>query len=141
MNLNLIKQSVFKVLNDDTTLQGLLKASGRIHRQSPPIDVKYPCITYECTSNDNPYNQNDSSGKIVEALLIITIFSNEAADTESDNIEARIKTLLHGQNEDLTNDSIICYSCYRIGVGSQRKDPQHNIWVTIPSYRIRWATK
>jgi len=139
--MNLIKQSIFTVLNGDSTLQGLLGGSGRIHHQSPPADAKYPCVTYECTSIDNPYNQNDSSGKIVETLLIITIFSNETGATESDNIEAQIKTLLHGKYEDLTNDSIICYSCYRIRIGSQRKDIQNNVWTTIPSYRIRWATK
>lgn len=140
-DINLIKQALFYVLDNDMTLRGLLGGSGKIFHQSPPQDVKYPCITYECTDIDNPYDQNDDSGEITRTLAIITVFSISTGTTESDNIEAQTKKLLHGKNHSLTNSSIICYSCYRTGMSNQRLDPVSHVWVTNSGYRIHWATK
>ena len=140
-NLNLIKQAIFKVLHDDITLRGLLGEDGKIFHQSPPQEVKYPCMTYECTDIDNPYDQDDSGGQITRTLAIINIFSDNVGTTESDNIEAQTKDLLHGKHHSLTNGSIICYSCYRTGMSNQRLDPESHVWITVSAYRIGWATK
>jgi len=140
-NLYYLKEAIFAKLNDDSTLQGLLGGSGRIFHRDPPSDAKYPCITYSILSDrDNIFDETVGDGQVTGSFFRVTIFSKNSKTEESDNIEARIKTLLNGQTT-LDTTKIICYSCFRDNLLESFKDPDNQIWITQIRYRISWATK
>jgi hypothetical protein len=92
-------------------------------------------VVYEIISNnDNTYNENTDSGIVTETFFRITIFSSDGKSEQSDNIEQRIKTLLHVPRS-LNNGDIICYSCYRENL-EQRFDTAAKIWTTFTRYRL-----
>jgi hypothetical protein len=139
INLNLLKKSIFSKLSTDSTLTHLLGGI-KIFHQYPPREVSYPMVVYEIIfNNDNIYDENTDSGVITETFFRITIFSSDVKSEQSDNIEQRIKTLLHGPRS-LNNTDIICYSCYRESL-EQRYDTEAKIWTTYTRYRLVSAPK
>jgi hypothetical protein len=141
-NIHYLKEAIFAKLNNDTILRNLLGEIGRIFHRQPPSNAKYPCITYALIiDNDNPFNETqDTGGKITESYFRISIFSNNSKTEEADNIEARVKILLHGQTK-LDTAKIICYSCFRDNLMEPIKDPKTLVWVTPVRYRTRWTIK
>lgn len=139
-NLLCLKEAVYAKLSGDSTLVTLLSGSNIFHG-NPPKDVVYPCVIYTIDSDlDNPYNDSDETGKITAAAIGITIFSANSKSQESDNIEARIKTLLNGQRTLNTSD-VVCYGCYRTGMPAQLWDENTRTWQTHTNYRAVWAPK
>jgi len=140
-NIHYLKEAIFAKLNDDSELAGLLGGSGRIFHRDPPKDAQYPCITYAIiVDRDRPFDEDQDTGEITGCFFRITIFDNHSKTERSDNIEARIKILLHGQRK-LDTIKIICYSCFRDNLMEPIKDPSLHVWVTPVRYRARWATK
>ena len=140
-NIHYLKLSLFETLNKDADLLALLGVNGKIYHRNPPKDAKYPCIIYSILDDrDNVYNETQSGGEVTRSNIRITIFSNESTTEQSDDIEARIKELLHGQRT-LDSDQIICYSCLRDSLAEPIDDPETHVWVTPIRYRITWATK
>jgi len=140
-NIHYLKEAIFAKLNDDATLRSLLGGSGRIFHRQPPSAAKYPCITYSIISDtDNVFDETISTGEVTGSFFRVTIFSKDSKTEESDNIEARIKVLLHGQTA-LDSSKIICYSCFRDNLLEPIKDSDTLVWVTLIRYRVRWATK
>jgi len=140
-NTRYLKEAIFAKLNDDSELVGLLGGSGRIFHRDPPKDAQYPCITYAIiVDRDRPFDEDQDTGEITGCFFRITIFDNHSKTERSDNIEARIKILLHGQRK-LDTIKIICYSCFRDNLMEPIKDPSLHVWVTPVRYRARWATK
>jgi len=140
-NIRFLKEAIFAKLNDDVTLRGLLGGSGKIFHRNPPSNAKYPCITYAIiVDRDRPFDEDQDTGEITGCFFRITIFDNHSKTERSDNIEARIKILLHGQRK-LDTIKIICYSCFRDNLMEPIKDPSLHVWVTPVRYRARWATK
>ena len=140
-NIHYLKEAIFAKLNDDITLRELLEGSGRIFHRNPPDDAQYPCLTYAIISDrDRPFDENQDTGEVTESLFRITIFDNHSKTERTDNIEARIKTLLHGQRK-LDTTKIICYSSFRDNLMEPVKDPDLLVWITPVRYRVRWATK
>lgn len=140
-NLHYLKKSVFETLNSDSTLQALLGGSGRIFHMDPPQEATYPCIVYQIIDDrDNVYNETLSGGDVTRSNIRITIFSNESTTEQSDDIEARVKTLLHGQRT-LDSSEVICYSCFRDTLIEPMKDSDAQVWVTPVRYRVTWAMK
>jgi len=140
-NIYFLKKAIFAKLNDDSELQGLLGGAGRIFHRQPPSDAKYPCITYSILSDkDNVFNPTISNGQVTGSFFRITIFSRSSKTEETDNIEARIKALLHGQTT-LDTTKIICYSCFRDNLLEPIKDPDTLIWITQVRYNVRWANR
>ena len=139
INVNLIKKTIFSKLSTDNTLTTLLGGI-KIYHQHPSRHVTYPRVVYEIISNnDNIYDEDIGSGDVTLTFFRITIFSNDSKSEQSDNIENRIKILLHGRNT-LDNNDIICYSCYRENF-EQRYDTEAKIWNTITRYRLVTAPK
>jgi hypothetical protein len=140
-NLHYLKETLFSKLNTDVTLRGLLGGSGKIFHRDTPQEANYPCIVYAVIDDrDNPYDESSLGGQVTRSNFRITIFSNNSKTEESDNIEARIKTLLHGQRT-LDSTKIICYSCLRDSLVEPIKDPNLQVWVIPIRYRVTWATK
>jgi len=140
-NIHYLKEAIFSKLNGDATLNSLLGGSGRIFHINPPQEASYPCIVHAIVDDrDHPYNEQQETGKITTTNFRITIFSNNSTTKESDDIEARVKELLHGQRS-LDNTKIICYSCYRDSLVGPVKDPDLQVWITPIRYRITWAMK
>ena len=140
-NIRFLKQAIFAKLNNDSDLKALLGGAGRIFHRQPPSKAKYPCITYSVMSDrDRPFNEDQATGEFTEAFFRVTIFSRKSTTTETDNIEARVKQLLNGQNT-LDTTKIICYSCFRDNLVEPIQDPDLLIWVTPVRYRTQWATK
>ena len=140
-NTRYLKEAIFAKLNDDSELVGLLGGSGRIFHRDPPKDAQYPCITYAIiVDRDRPFDEDQDTGEITGCFFRITIFDNHSKTERSDNIEARIKILLHGQRK-LDTVKIICYSCFRDNLMEPIKDPDLHVWVTPVRYRAKWATK
>lgn len=140
-NLHFLKEAIFDKLDSDTTLQRLLGSSGRIFHINPPKDAAYPCVTYAIIMDrDNVFNETISTGEVTGTYFRVTIHSKSSKTEESDNIEARIKTLLYGQRI-LDTSKIICYSCFRDNLREPIKDPELLIWVTPVRYRVVWAVK
>ena len=140
-NIRYIKKRLFEILNGDATLIGLLGASGRIFHAEPPQTAQYPCIVYEILDDrDNVYNETLTGGEVTRSNIRITVFSNDTATKQSDDIESRVKELLHGQRT-LDSDEIICYSCLRDTLIGPVKDFEAQVWITPVRYRVTWATK
>jgi len=139
-NIYYLKKAVYVKLSSDTSLISLLGGNNIFHKH-PPKSPVYPSIIYEVASDtDNPYNENDETGKITATEIRISIFSDSSKTRESDNIEARIKALLNGQRT-LDNSDIVCFSCFRSIMPSQMLDPEQQIWITHIRYRTVWAPK
>ena len=140
-NIHYLKEALFAKLNSDTTLRTLLGGTERIFHRDPPKEPIYPCIVYAVINDrDNVYNETTAGGEITRSNIRLTIFNNNSKTEISDNIEARIKNLLHGQRT-LDTVKIICYSCYRDTLLEPIKDPNLQVWVTPIRYRTTWATK
>jgi len=140
-NLQLLKKTLFAKLNDDATLLSLLGASDRITHKNPPTEPIYPCLVYYIYNDkDNVYNENISDGDITTTDIRINIFTNNSVSEIADNIESRIKKLLHGQRT-LDSNKIICYSCYRDNLSEPIKDPNLQVWVTTVKYKVTWANR
>ena len=140
-NIRYLKEAIFAKLNDDSTLKGLLGSSGRVFHRNPPKNAQYPCVAYAIISDrDRPFNETQDTGEATEAFFRVIIFSKSSKTEEIDNIESRIKTLLHGQRT-LDTIKIICYSCFRDNLMEPIKDPDLLVWIAPVRYRIRWATK
>ena len=140
-NIHYLKEAVFTLLDTDTTLKTLLGGNDRIYHKNIPKEAIYPCIIYEIINDtENPYNETKIDGQVTRANIRLTIFSNDSQTEITDNIEARIKNLLHGQRT-LDTTKIICYSCVRDFLGESIKDPNLLVWITPIRYRVTWATK
>ena len=140
-NIHYLKEAIFAKLNDDSNLRGLLGGSGRIFHRNPPKDAQYPCVTYAIiTDSDRPFGEDQDTGEATGSFFRITIFDNSHKTERTDNIEARIKILLHGQRK-LDTIKIICYSSFRDNLMEPVQDPVSLIWITPVRYRVRWATK
>jgi len=140
-NIHFLKEALFAKLNGDSTLKGLLGSGGRIFHRNPPKNARYPCLVYAIISDtDNIFDETQPTGEVTQSFIRITIFDNHAKTVRSDNIEARVKTLLHGQRT-LDTTKIICYSCFRDSLLEPTKDPELFIWMTPIRYRVQWATK
>ena len=140
-NIHYLKESIFSILNNDITLRTLLGGTGKVFHQDPPQEVSYPCVVYQILDDrDGAYNETQIGGEVSRSNFRITIFSNDSKTEQSDNIEARIKTLLNGQRT-LDTTEIICYSCIRDSLINPIKDPDLKVWVTPVRYRVTWATK
>ena len=136
-NIHNIKKAVYDILIGDTTLINLL-GSNKIYYAQNLQTPQYPSMVYEIiTDVDSPYNEDSDEGKITETTLSVTIFSDNSKSEESDNIEARIKTTLHGQSTLTTND-IICYGCFK-QYTNQRRDVEKKLWITTSIYRLTSA--
>jgi len=141
-SINLLKKSIYSLLSSDSTLQTLLTKPNRVHYRDIPTAAAFPCVTYEIvTDTDNPFDESTVTGEVTQSVVYVNIFSISTGYTESDNIEAQIKALLHGKNSSLTNTEILCYSCLRTGIRSQRLDVDYRTRITSIEYRIRWASK
>lgn len=139
INVHLIKKAIFSKLSADSTLTTLL-GGVKIFYQHPARSVTYPRVVYEIISNnDNIYDEDIGSGDVTLTFFRITIFSDDSKSEQSDNIENRIKILLHGQST-LDNNDIVCYSCYRENF-EQRYDTEAKIWTIITRYKLTTATK
>lgn len=139
-NLIYLKEAIYAKLSGDSTLITLLKGSSVFHK-NPPKNVVYPCLIYAIESElDRPYNESDETGKITADIIGITIFSDNSKSQESDNIEARIKTLLNGQRTLNTSD-VLCFGCYRTGMLTQMWNEDTRTWQTHTAYRVAWAPK
>lgn len=139
-NIHYLKEAIFSKLNSDSTLVSLLSGNNIYHRQ-PPKDAKYPCVIYSIIDDrDNVFDEDRSTGEVTRSLFRVNIFSKSSKTEESDNIEARVKELLHGQRT-LDTTKIICYSCFRDNLLEPIKDPDTNVWITSVRYRVTWATK
>ena len=139
-NIYNVKKAVYNKLINDNTLLGLLGGNNIFHKH-PPKKAVFPSIIYDIASDmDNPYNENDETGKLTETEIRISVFSDSKKSSISDNIEARIKTLLNGQRT-LDDSNIICYSCYRSMMISQMFDEEQQIWITHTRYRLVWGPK
>jgi len=140
-NLRYLKKAIFDKLNNDSTLRGLLGGTGRIYHRQPPKDAQYPCVTYSIIADrDNVFNEDISTGETTATFFRIIIFSKSPKTEESDNMEARIKSLLHGQRT-LDTTEIICYSCFRENLLEPMRDPDLIVWTTQTRYRTAWAVK
>jgi len=140
-NLHYLKEAIFAKLNDDATLKSLLGATGRIYHRNPPKAPQYPSIVYSIISDrDNVFNEDRSTGEVTGTYFRTTIFSKSKKTEELDNLEARVKALLHGQTS-LNTSKVICYSCFRENLLEPRKDPDLQIWIYPIRYRVVWAVK
>jgi hypothetical protein len=140
-NIHYLKEAIFSKLNNSSDLATLLGGSGRIYHRQPPNEAKYPCLIYSIINDtDNVFNEDRSTGEVTRAFIRISIFSKSKKTEESDNIEAKVKSLLHGQRT-LDTTKIICYSCYRDNLLEPRRDPDDKIWITQTRYRTSWAVK
>jgi len=140
-NLRLLKKAVFDKLNNDTALRTLLGGTGRIVHRQPNKETKYPCVVYSIVlDRDFPYNEDQGTSTITQSFIRVTIFSKDSKSEESDNIEARVKQLLHGQRT-LDTSEIICYSCYRENLIEPVRDPDILVWILPTRYKVSWAVK
>lgn len=140
-NIHLIKQAIYETLNNDTTLQGLLGGAGRIFHRDTPQEASYPCLVYSLIDDrSDPYNESVVSGKVSRSNFRIDIYSNSSTTKESDEIEARVNALLHGQRT-LDTTEVICYSCIRDSLIEPIKDPELQVWITPIRYRVTWSIK
>lgn len=143
-NIRLLKEAIFFKLNNDTgssSLRNLLGGTGRIVHRQPLKTTKYPCVVYAIINDrDFPFDEDQDDSSITSTYFRITIFSKESKSEQSDNIESRVKTLLHGQRS-LDTDEIICYSCFRENLMEPIRDPDKIAWITSSRYKVRWATR
>ena len=140
-NIRLLKESIYSILSSDSTLESYLTGSGKIYHRQPPQEPTYPCLIYSIVSDfDSPYNETISNGEITKTNFRISIFSNESTTEQIDNIEAQVKTLLHGQRT-LDSTKIICYSCYRDSMIEPIMDEKLKVWVSQSRYIVTWATR
>lgn len=140
-NIRLLKKAIFNKLNSDTQLRTLLGGEGKIVSSQPLKETKYPCVVYSIvTDTDFPYNETKEGSNITQTWFRVTVFSKDSKTEESDNIEERIKALLHGQRT-LDTDEIICYSCFRDNRLETMRDPDLRTWITPTRYKISWGVK
>lgn len=140
-NLRYLKKAIFSKLNSDSALKTLLGGAGKIYHSQPPKNAQYPCVIYSIIAdNDNPFNDSSTTGEVTKAFIRIAIFSKSEKTEESDNIEARVKQLLHGQRT-LDTTEVICYSCFRENLLEPIRDPDSTVWITQTRYRTSWAVK
>ena len=140
-NIRSLKKAVFDKLNNDTTLNNLLGGTGHIVHRQPSKTTKYPCVVYSIINDrDFPYNELNADSSVTQTFIRITIFSKDSKTEELDNIESRVKTLLHGQRT-LDTDEIICYSCFRENLMESVRDPDLLAWILPTRYKVSWAVK
>ena len=140
-NIRLLKKAVFDKLNNDSTLRNLLGGVNHIVHRQPSKDTLYPCVVYSIINDrDFPYNETNQDSSITQAFVRVTIFSKSSKTEETDNIEEKVKTLLHGQRT-LDTDEIICYSCFRENLMESVRDPDLLAWILPTRYRVSWAVK
>ena len=138
-NLHIIKKAIYDKLKNDSTLTTLL-GGNKIYFERNPNTITYPAIVYGIiTDVDNIYNEDISDGKITETTFHVTIFSNNPKSEESDNLESRVKTLLHGQRK-LDGQDIACFGCFK-QYSDQRFDAEGQVWVTASVFRLSSAPK
>ncbi len=130
-----IKEAIYAKLSSDTTLVALLGGTVNIFAVNPPTEAEYPCIVYSITGSSEYAPAQDNSGRILETVFRVEVFSNSSNTLESDNIADRVKTLLHGQNV-LNSSDIICYACFRQARERQTKDPNAQVWITTERFRL-----
>jgi hypothetical protein len=140
-NIRSLKKAIFDKLDGDETLKTLLGGDGRIVHRQPVKSTLYPCVVYAIINdNDYPYNETQDGSSITQTFFRISIFSKNSKSDQSDEIESRVKTLLHGQRS-LDTSEIICYSCFRDNLIEPMRDPDIQAWVTPSRYRVTWAIK
>jgi len=108
-----LKKLIYSKLSEDTALIALLGGTANIFHFHPKQEdnITYPIVVYNIIAiEDNVYN-TDRNADINNLTLNIDVFSSNSTMTEADGIADRIYTLLQGQN--LSDDNIIVYSCYR----------------------------
>jgi hypothetical protein len=138
-NLHKVKKAIYNKLKNDSTLTGLLGGPNIFYERNPQTPI-YPAIIYNIvTETEYPYNSDDDDGKITETTFAVTIFSDSSKSEESDNIESRVKYLLHGGGK-LSDSDVLCYTCFKQYV-DQRKDAEVNLWITTSVYRLVSAAK
>ena len=142
-NLQDVKSAIYSKLNGDVTLRTLLGGAGRVYLaypQKPMNFSSYPVVTYQVIDElDRPYNEDDTTGMLTIVPFVITILSSTENSKESDDIEARIKTLLNGQSA-LTTTKITCLSCYRISQ-NQTFDTEYKKHIRTVYYELVSAPK
>jgi hypothetical protein len=140
-NTRQLKQAIFAKLNNDTELKTLLGGDGHIVHNQPLKDTKYPCVVYSIIAdNDFPYNEAQGDSSVTQAYVRIVVFSKDSKTEQLDNIESRVKQLLHGQRT-LDTAEIICYSCFRENLMEAFRDPDLQAWVLPSRYKTSWAVK
>jgi hypothetical protein len=140
-NLRQIKQAIFTKLNNDDTLKTILGGVGHIVASQPNKQSQYPCVVYSIiTDTDFPYNEDNPDSSITKSYFRITIFSKDSSTEQCDNIESRVKQLLHGQRT-LDTQDIICYSCFREHLMEPVKDETLLTWIMQIRYKVSWAVK
>jgi hypothetical protein len=139
-NLHLVKKSIYDKLNKDSTLITLL-GGNNIYLERNPKTITYPSIVYGIVSDtDAVFNEDvNEEGNTTETTFNVTIFSDNPKSEQSDNIEARVKSLLNGARK-LNSDGISCFGCYK-QYSDQRYDVDAKIWVTASVYRLVSAPK
>lgn len=139
-NIHIIKKAIYDRLSSDSTLESLLGGDSKIFYYRNVSTPQYPAVVYRIiTEVDNVYQENCDSGNITETTFEVTVFCNDSKSETSDNIEARIKTLLHGQRTLDTND-ISCYSCFK-QYSDQKFEEEMSLWITTSVYRLVSAPK
>jgi hypothetical protein len=140
-NIQILKKQVFSLLKNDVTLTNLLGGSGHILHKQPNKNAVYPCVIYAVINDsDFPYNEDSGESDVTTSFIRITVFSKNSGTEQVDNIEYRVKQLLHGQRA-LDSSEIICYSCYRENMTEPIRDPDDTTWIQTSRYRTSWALK
>ena len=109
-----LKQLVYNLLKNDTTLIGLLDDHESIYHFYPKQEdkVPYPILVYSILGiQDNQYDSDIDTG-INKLTLNIDIFSDNSSTKEVDDIADRVYELLHAKS--ISDDNILAYTCYRV---------------------------
>lgn len=140
-NIRKFKEALYSKLTADTGSGSFVSMVGdRFYAASAPVQSeRFPRVSYQIIG-DRDYANNDSTGQVTTTELDFIIEDNKTTTGMSDDIESRIKVVIGGEGT-LTTSHIVCYTCIRRGVLSQRYVPEVELWVTIATYVVTWAPK
>lgn len=109
---NKLKALIFNTLNNDLTLRALLGGTGRVRHGNPDQLSQYPLVTYYIVQeSDEPFN-SDIGSNIMDSRVEIQSYTNSTSSEVVQDIDDRIRALLHGQQ--LSDTDVMVYSAYRI---------------------------
>ena len=140
-NIRDLKEAIYSKLNTDTGIGSFNELVGEnFYSASAPTQAEqFPRVSYQIITDDD-YKNDDQTGQVSTSEIDFIIEDNSTTTEKSDNIESRINILING-NGSLTTADIICYTCVRQGIRSQRYVPEVNLQETIVSYIVTWAPK